>query len=159
MAQEDTTKPCDEGLMGFQDTAKPCKGEFHIDVYKNGERVETFGDHNLVVEAGRIRLANLAAGTSTDYISQIGVGEGAEPEADSDTALTNQALFPLDKASVDGRDARFDFSIDNTQANGLKIHAFGLFCKDGTMFSHRVRKGVIEKAEDIQIKGYWILHF
>ena len=68
-------------------------------------------------------------------------------------------LFPLDKASVTGRDARFDFSIDNTQANGLKIHEFGLFCKDGMMFSHRVRKGIIEKEDDIQIRGYWILHF
>ena len=151
-------KPCD-GLMGLQDTTKPCKGEFHIDVYRNGARVEMFGDHNLVVEAGRIRLAELAAGTSADYITQIGVGEGAETEKDTDTALTNQMLFPLDKASVTGRDARFDFSIDNTQANGLKIHEFGLFCKDGTMFSHRVRKGIIEKEDDIQIRGYWILHF
>lgn len=145
--------------MAFVDTAKPCKGEFHVDVYKDGKKVETFADHNLVVETGRVRLAELAAGISADYITQIGVGEGAETEADTDTALTNQALFPLDKAGVTGRDARFDFSIDNTQANGLKIHEFGLFCADGTMFSHRVRKGVIEKAEDIQIRGYWILHF
>jgi len=27
------------------------------------------------------------------------------------------------------------------------------------MFSHRVRTGLIEKEDDIQIKGYWILHF
>lgn len=146
-------------LAVFADAAKPCKGEFHIDVYRNGTHVDSFGDHNLVVEAGRIRLAELASGLSTDCISQIGVGDGAEPEKDTDTALSNQMLFPLDKASVTGRDARFDFSIDNTQANGLKIHEFGLFCKDGTMFSHRVRKGIIEKEDDIQIRGYWILHF
>lgn len=145
--------------MVLEDTQQSCKGEFHIDIFKGGRRVESFGDHNLVVEAGRVRLAELAAGVSTAYITQIGVGEGDEAETDADTALTNQALFPLDKASVTGRDARFDFSIDNTQGNGLKIHEFGLFCSDGTMFSHRVRKGVIEKAEDISIKGYWILHF
>ena len=145
--------------MALVDTTKPCKGEFHIDVFKGGRPLCSFGDHNLVVEAGRIRLAELASGLSTDYISQIGVGDGAETEKDTDTALSNQMLFPLDKASVTGRDARFDFSIDNTQANGLKIHEFGLFCKDGMMFSHRVRKGIIEKEDDIQIRGYWILHF
>nr|DAY82555.1 MAG TPA: tail-collar fiber protein [Caudoviricetes sp.] len=145
--------------MRLEDTAQSCKGEFRIDVFRNGERVTTFADHNLVVEAGRVRLAELAAGVSTACITQIGVGEGDTTEADTDTELTNQALFPLDKASVIGRDARFDFSIDNTQGNGLKIHEFGLFCADGTMFSHRVRSGVIEKAEDISIKGYWILHF
>ena len=128
-------------------------------MFRNGERVTTFADHNLVVEAGRVRLAELAAGVSTACITQIGVGEGDTTETDADTELVNQALFPLDKASVTGRDARFDFSIDNTQGNGLKIHEFGLFCADGTMFSHRVRSGVIEKAEDISIKGYWILHF
>lgn len=145
--------------MVLEDTAQSCKGEFHIDVFKGGRHFKTFADHNLVVEAGRVRLAELAAGVSTAYITQIGVGEGDTTEADGDTELTNQALFPLDKASVTGRDARFDFSIDNTQGNGLKIHEFGLFCADGTMFSHRVRSGVIEKADDISIKGYWILHF
>lgn len=145
--------------MRFEDTTRACKGEFHIAVYKDGARVESFGDHNLVVETGRIRLAELAAGTSDAYITQIGIGEGDTAEADTDTELTTQTLFPIDKATVTERDARFDFSIDNTQANGLKIHEFGLFCADGTMFSHRVRKGVIEKADDITIKGYWILHF
>ena len=76
-------------LAVFADTAKPCKGEFHIDVYRNGTHVDSFGDHNLVVEAGRIRLAELASGLSTDCISQIGVGDGAEPEKDTDTALSN----------------------------------------------------------------------
>lgn len=146
-------------MESFVDMAKPCKGEFHIDVFKDGRCVDSYGDHNLVVESGRIRLAELAAGKSSAYITQIGIGEGSTTEKDTDTALENQMLFPLNDASVTDRDARFDFSIDNTQGNGLKIHEFGLFCADGTMFSHRVRKGVIEKENDITIKGYWILHF
>lgn len=145
--------------MRFEDSTRPCKGAFFVSIYRNGKLERAFSDHNLVVERGRVRLAELAAGKSTDYITQIGVGEGATTEADDDTELVNQMLFPLDKATVDGRDARFDFTIDNTQANGMKIHEFGLFCSDGAMFSHRVRKGVIEKADDIQIRGYWIIHF
>lgn len=145
--------------MVFQDSTKPCRGDFHLAVYKDGEIIDHIDDHNLVVDAGRIRLAELAAGKSSACITKIGVGSGNAQEAATDTELVEQQLFPLTSASVDGRDARFDFLIDNSQANGLKIHEFGLFCADGTMFSHRVRTGLIEKEDDIQIKGYWILHF
>jgi len=145
--------------MVFQDSTKPCRGDFHLAVYKGGEIIGRVDDHNLVVDAGRIRLAELAAGKSGSCITKIGVGSGSTAEAADDTELEGQQLFPLTSASVDGRDARFDFLIDNSQANGLKIHEFGLFCADGTMFSHRVRTGLIEKEDDIQIKGYWILHF
>ena len=145
--------------MVFQDSTKPCRGDFHLAVYKGGEIIDLVDDHNLVVDAGRIRLAELAAGKSGSCITKIGVGSGSTAEAADDTELDGQQLFPLTSATVDGRDARFDFLIDNSQANGLKIHEFGLFCADGTMFSHRVRTGLIEKEDDIQIKGYWILHF
>ncbi len=145
--------------MVFQDSTKPCRGDFHLAVYKDGKIIDRIDDHNLVVDAGRIRLAELAAGKSSACITKIGVGSGSTAEAADDTKLEGQQLFPLTSATVDGRDARFDFLIDNTQANGLKIHEFGLFCADGTMFSHRVRTGLIEKEDDIQIKGYWILHF
>ena len=145
--------------MVFQDSTKPCRGDFHLAVYKGGEIIDLVDDHNLVVDAGRIRLAELAAGKSGSCITKIGVGSGSATEAADDTELEGQQLFPLTSASVDGRDARFDFLIDNSQANGLEIHEFGLFCADGTMFSHRVRTGLIEKEDDIQIKGYWILHF
>lgn len=145
--------------MVFQDSTKPCRGDFHLAVYKGGEIIDRVDDHNLVVDAGRIRLAELAAGKSGSCITKIGVGSGSTAEAADDTELEGQQLFPLTSATVDGRDARFDFLIDNSQANGLKIHEFGLFCADGTMFSHRVRTGLIEKEDDIQIKGYWILHF
>lgn len=145
--------------MVFQDSTKPCKGDFHLAVYKDGKIIDRIDDHNLVVDAGRIRLAELAAGKSGSCITKIGVGSGSVQETATDTELVEQQLFPLTSASVDGRDARFDFLIDNSQANGLKIHEFGLFCADGKMFSHRVRTGLIEKEDDIQIKGYWILHF
>lgn len=147
-------------MLQFQDTVAPCKGEFHIDVLKDGRLIDEISDHNLVVDVGRIRLAELAAGTKANrHITQIGLGSGAETEDVSDIALTNQILLPLSNVAVNGRDVQFDFFIDTDEANGLKVHEFGLFCSDGTMFSHRVRTGVIEKGNDIQLKGYWILHF
>lgn len=146
-------------MLSLQDKIAPCKGEFHLRVLKRGRIIDKVDDHNLVVDAGRIRLAELAAGKSGAYITHIGLGSGSTAEDVSDVQLENQELFPLTGANVDGRDVRFDFFIDTGEANGLAIREFGLFCSDGTMFSHRVRKGVIEKQDDIQIQGYWILHF
>lgn len=146
------------GMLAFHDM-HACSGEFHIEVRRRGKVVDEFGDHNLVVDSGRTRLAELAAGKSDRYITQIGVGSGHEAEDGGDTILENQQLFPLSSSSVDGRDARFDFVIGENDANGLAIREFGLFCSDNTMFTHRVRHGVIEKENDIELHGYWILHF
>ena len=137
-----------------------CTGEFHIDIIKNGMIIKSFHDHNLVVDTGRLRVAELVAGKKPGmHITQIGVGSGSETEKASDTSLTDQIIFPLTGTTLEGRDARFDFLIDNGDANGTNIQEFGLFCADNVMFSHRVRSGKIEKESDIQIKGYWVLHF
>lgn len=150
----------------FEDTPTACRGEFHIELWKNGKPVNEFHNHNLVVDLGRCRLANLAAGLSNKYITQIGVGTGKTIEEETDTELQDQLLFPLSNTSVDGRDAKFEFIIGEDEANGLSITEFGLFCADNTMFSHRVRRdedtgkiGVIDKMSDIEIRGYWLLHF
>ena len=49
-------------MLSYKDTVKPCKGEFHIDIYKDGKLTEEISDHNLVVDVARQRLAELAAG-------------------------------------------------------------------------------------------------
>lgn len=153
------------GLV-FEDAPQKVKGEFHIEVRRKGKTVDEFHDHNLVVETGRVRLAELAAGLSQKHITQIGVGAGSDIEDETDTELAEQQLFPLAGVSVDGRDAKFEFIIGENEANGLSIREFGLFCADDTMFSHRVRRdedtmkvGTIDKMDDIEIRGYWILHF
>ena len=149
--------------MIFNDTVQAVRGEIYLEVCRNKKIIETFDDHNLVVDVGRKRLAALAAGKvnsyTESYISHIGLGSGNTVETVNDTELENQQLFPLTSIEVDGRDVKCNFFIANDEAVGLTIHELGLFCADGTMFSHRVRQGVIEKYEDIEIRGYWILHF
>ena len=151
----------------LQDKPAGCRGEFHLEVRKAGQVIETYDDHNLVVYAGRQRLAELACGLSSNYIAYIGIGTGTTDETDDDTALENQLLFPLKEATVTDRVARLDFLIGEDDANGMEITEFGLFCSDETMFSHRLRRkksdattvSAIEKADDIQITGHWLLHF
>ena len=153
-------------MLGFEDSVTPLRGDFHLEVLRGEKVVERCEDHNLIVDSGRHRMAQMAAGESADAISFIGVGESGKEEKGEDTSLLNQQLFPLTKRASDGTDARFDFLIGPEQANGMSIREFGLFCLDGTMFSHRVRRkksdgtpSVIEKEEDISIQGYWIIHF
>lgn len=154
----------------FHDSPESCRGEFALQVYRNGKLDEQYADHNLVVHTGRVRLAQLAAGLSGAHVAYIGVGSGSTKEKEGDTSLTEQQLIPLQPATVEGRDAKFPFVIGETQANGLSIREFGLFCTDKTMFTHRVRIRVdeetgeekvltIDKDSDIEIRGYWILHF
>lgn len=153
-------------MLKFEDWQKSVRGDFHLEVFRHGVPIDHIDDHNLVVYTGRERLAQLLCGESTKGVTQLGVGSGAATELDTDTELTEQQLFQLTGRKSDGRDARFDFEIKENEANGLAIREFGLFCEDGVMFSHRLRRrkdnglpGVIEKEDDISIKGYWIIHF
>ena len=149
--------------MRLEDTTRNVTGEIHLEIRRNNEIIEEINDHNLVVDAGRKRLASLAAGKvetyTNSYISHIGLGSGSTLETVNDTELENQQLFPLTSVEGNGRDVQCNFFIACNEAVGLSIHELGLFCSDGTMFSHRVRQGVIEKYEDIELNGYWILHF
>lgn len=156
--------------MRIEDTTHAVTGDIHLEIFQKKKLVEKIDDHNLVVDAGRIRLAELAAGKvgsySESYLTHIGLGSGSTIESVSDTELENQQLFPLTSVELNGRDVKCNFLIADNQANGLSIRELGLFCADGTMFSHRVRKneetgevGVIEKFSDIEIKGFWVLHF
>ena len=149
--------------MKLEDVSHAVTGEIHLEVRRDNKTIAEFNDHNLVVDAGRKRLAALAAGKVGNYvesyISHIGLGSGSNEETINDTSLENQQLFPLTSIEVDGRDVKCNFFIADSEAIGLSIRELGLFCADGTMFSHRVRQGVIQKYEDIELKGFWILHF
>ena len=153
-------------MLKFEDKVTTLRGEFHFDVLKNGHKIDSYTDHNLIVNAGRHRLAQMATGDNSTAIEFIGVGSGGADEDAGDTALSEQCLVPLTAKTVEGLDARFDFTIGREQANDLAIREFGLFCADEVMFSHRVRRkqsdgtpAVIEKQDDITIQGYWIIHF
>ena len=125
--------------MRFEDSTRNVTGEIHLEVYQKNKLVKKIDEHNLVVDAGRRRLAELAAGKvgsySESYITHIGLGSGSEIEKVGDTKLENQQLFPLTSVELNGRDVKCNFFIADNEANGLSIRELGLFCSDGTMFS------------------------
>ena len=87
-------------------------------------------------------------------------------------ALDDLQLFEIRKedgtepVEFDGTNVRFNFFIAEDEAVGLSIRELGLFCADGTMFTHRVRMSAdkskilcIDKESDMSISGYYDLLF
>ena len=146
--------------MKLQDEMKNCKGVLTVCVRKNGRVVERWQDNNLIVDAGRIRMAELLGGTKANqHVTHVGIGSGSTPADPGDINLTNLTLVPVKAAVIDGKTVHFDFFIGTDIGNGTAIREFALFCADETMFSRRVRNGTIEKESDIEIEGYWEIHF
>lgn len=147
--------------MRLKERLASLRGTLHFSVWRGGEEVERYEQHNLIVDAGRKKLAEVIAGLSPGRIASVGVGTGAAAASVLDTKLTDQLLIPITKASIDGLTARFEFEIGKDVANGMNIKEFGLFFGDGTMFSHRVREGGndLVKADDIIITGFWEVDF
>ena len=142
----------------MRDAARQLRGAVELKIYKNGVLKEVDRDHNLIVMAGRSKLAKLLGGGYDGHINRIGVGTGSTPAADNDTGLTGTAYIPISSTEYDAGKVKFNFVIGTDQANGMAIRELGLFFDDNTIFSRRVRKSVIGKEEDIQITGYWEIY-
>lgn len=142
----------------MRDAARQLRGAVELKIYKNGVLKEVDRDHNLIVMAGRSKLAKLLGGGYAGHINRIGVGTGSTPAADNDTGLTGTAYIPISSTEYDVGKVKFNFVIGTDQANGMAIRELGLFFDDNTIFSRRVRKSVIGKEEDIQITGYWEIY-
>lgn len=150
--------PASSGVA-LREAPMEVHGAISFDVVKKGKVISHYENHNLITTLGRQRMAELLAGLSTGCVTHVGVGTGSTAATVDDTGLTDAVLTPVTSATADGKVARFNFVIDTKTANGLKICEFGLFCSDGAMFSHRTRTGIIEKANDIEINGYWEIRF
>ena len=139
---------------------QPVEGTLEMTIYRKGEPIEHIVEHNIVVNGGRNRLAQLVAGKSTKAVTQIGFGTAGKIPEIADSALTNPFLKNIDSASVSAGDAIFKWSLDETEPpNGLDIREFGLFTGDNVMVTRLVRARVIGKDVDMTIDGTYTLHF
>jgi hypothetical protein len=139
------------------------KGVFSLRAFnKKGECVLVYEDLNLVVDTGKSSVARLLAQANTlpqKRLSKIGFGEGTNAPDPNDTGLTNQFTKALDGFSYpDPQSVTFNWSLDFTEANGLKITEFGLFTDDDFLFSRKTRD-VITKLADIRLEGTWTIIF
>lgn len=144
--------------MKERDRLDHMRGAVVLKIYRNGILEEEDSDHNLIVTAGRSKLAKLLGGGYTGAINRVGVGTGSTPAADGDKGLTNAVYIPISSTEYGEAKVRFNFVIGSSDANGMDIAELGLFFADGTIFSRRVRKSVIGKEDDLQITGYWEIY-
>lgn len=144
--------------MKERDRLDHMRGAVVLKIYRNGILEEEDSDHNLIVTAGRSKLAKLLGGGYTGAINRVGVGTGSTPAADGDKGLTNAVYIPISSTEYGEAKVRFNFVIGSSDANGMDIVELGLFFADGTIFSRRVRKSVIGKEDDLRITGYWEIY-
>lgn len=145
--------------MHFEETAQ-LRGELELSIRKAGIEVERYIDHNMIMNVARDALARLLGGDGTGKtITHIGVGTNGNGPDPADTQLTSAYTKKISGHSypATGR-VTFSFSIGRAEANGKKICELGLLCSDGTLFARRTR-GIIEKADDIEIIGTWTIIF
>ncbi len=145
-------------LMQEKEQLNSMRGSVELKIYRNGVLEEIEREHNLIVTAGRSKLAKLLGGGYAGGINRVGVGTGSTPAADTDTGLTSPVYIPVKSVEYSTAKVRFNFVIGTSDANGVNIRELGLFFADNTMFSRRVRKSVIGKEADLQITGYWEIY-
>ena len=145
-------------LMQEKEQLDSMRGSVELKIYRNGVLEEIEREHNLIVTAGRSKLAKLLGGGYAGGINRVGVGTGSTPAADTDTGLTSPVYIPVKSVEYSTAKVRFNFVIGTSDANGVNIRELGLFFADNTMFSRRVRKSVIGKEADLQITGYWEIY-
>ena len=154
----DKTESLLSNKVVLRDKSNELRGNVHLEIKKNGKIIKIEDEHNLIVTAGRAKLARLLGGGYNGSISKVGIGEGANAVTESDTNLTNGVLVNITSVDYEGTSVKFNFCIGTNEGNGLNIREFGLFFTDNTMFSRRVRQKIIGKESDIEIAGYWEIY-
>jgi hypothetical protein len=137
------------------------RGIFKLRVYKRGELIEDYEDHNLVVDVARVALARLVSGdAAASAITQIGFGTNGTAPAAGDTALTAPLLKAIASHSFPATgQVAFAWTLTTAEGNGKSIAEFGLVCADGSLFARKNRTAALAKDSDISLSGTWTIQF
>lgn len=149
-------------MFNFIDNLYRPEGIFRLDIFRKGELIEQYEDNNLVVDVSKQQLAHLVGGDVTSRsITKIGFGTGGTAPEVGNTGLTAGFYSKaLGAASYPATNAvQFAFSLGTTEANGMAIIEFGLFCANDVLFARKTRSGSILKDTDLTLSGSWRLNF
>ncbi len=137
------------------------RGVFRLNVYRNGELIDTYEDNNLIVSAAKVSLAALLSGDgASKIVTKIAFGTNGTAPASSDTAITGAYTKNVVGHSYPATgQVEFSWNLLTGEANGMQIKEFGLISEDGTLFARKVREEAIPKADDISIEGQWLIIF
>lgn len=132
------------------------KGKLTLNVYKDGELIDTMIDDNLIVNNGQAWVLDLLSNNTALFVEKIRIGSSSTAAAVTDTGVTpfspdfTKNITPI----VTGNVCSYQFTIGTGEANGNTITEYGLLLDDGTMIA-RVVKTAIPKDSSISISGVW----
>lgn len=158
--------------MQIRERVTNLNGRLAIKVYRSGRLYVAENIHNLIVTQGRNNLAKLLAGQTGMHVTHVGIGTGTDAAVSTDTALTGVVKVAVSEVKVgsglmdsnggvfdDPRTVQFHFRIGVDTGVGMSIGEYGLYCADGTLFSHIVRASAFNKTAIDAIEGYWQIQF
>jgi hypothetical protein len=155
-----------KGQLNFVDQHRTIKGVLAYKVYRhvNGKKelLETYEDHNLIVNRAREQMAHLIAGDSVANrkITKIAFGTNGIEADLLDETITGATTKDLDGYTYPAQtQVRFSWSLGVGEANGKAIREFGLICADNSLFARRTRNKPINKESDISLEGTWTIIF
>ena len=138
------------------------KGHVHFDVkdVKTGKVLQTFDDHNIIVNGALLATVKLIGNTnSPSPITKIAFGTSATAPQYTDSNIQNPFVKNLDNVHIESNNTSvtFDFSLGTAEDNGVTIAEIGLLCTDGTLFARRVFPSAIVKNVNVALEGTWTI--
>lgn len=123
-----------------------------------GKCLEKFKDSNLVVTLGHANIAKLLGGNAAGKaITKIAVGTNGTSPALGNSALTGMFSKALTGVSYPTANSiRFEWTILDSEANGMTIREFGLLNIDNVLFARKVRSEIV-KTDAVSLVGTWTL--
>lgn len=136
-------------------------GYFSLDVFVDGELVEHFEEHNLIVDNSKQIHAKLLGGNfANQNVAQIGFGTNGVAPAPGNSSLTNSYTKAIDTVTYPATNqVQFNFSLASSENNGMAILEFGLITAGGALYARKVRSAPLNKDSDVSLNGSWIISF
>lgn len=130
-----------------------------IDV-ATGKVLSEIHENNLVVLIGKTNLSKLLAGDAAGKaVTQISVGTNGSDPVDADASITAPFSKAFDSISYpDLQTTEFNFTILDTEANGMTIREAGLLLSNASLFA-RKKVQDITKTSLIKLVGIWKIKF
>lgn len=151
----------------------PMRGVFSLRVKdRDGNIVEEYEDHNMIVNGAKLVMAKLISNASLDnlVVGKIGFGTGLASATAGDTGLGNlDKLKNIDSYEYPAGTAdrvQFNWSLGYGECNDKDLTEFGLFCNDGTgtlenpgtLFAKKTRRAIY-KDDTLSFEGSWTIIF
>lgn len=145
--------------MELHETIKPPTGRLILDIFEDGVLIERYDGPNLVVSGMANVMAALLGGESMP-VTQIGFGTNGTAPVTGNSTLSSAFVKDVSSVSYPSPGlVKFNFSLENSEANGLAIMEFGLLTSTDVLVARRVRSSPINKNVALRFAGAWLIQF